>query len=95
MDAPAKVVHTNFFAKIDGDNCTICGACEEICPMDAITIEDTAKILPERCIGCGVCTGACEFDAISVHQKQKNNQYLPPKDMVHMQMEIAKERGLM
>ena len=28
---------------IDGDGCTLCGACEQICPVNAITIERVVK----------------------------------------------------
>ena len=95
MDAPARIVHTSFYAEIDEDDCTVCGVCEEFCPMDAFIFDDTATVNPERCIGCGVCTGSCEFDAIQIHQKEKDAQYLPPRDRVHMQMKIGEERGLL
>jgi electron transport complex protein RnfB len=63
--------------------------------MDAFIFDDTVTVNPERCIGCGVCIGSCEFDAIQIHQKEKDAQYLPPRDRVHMQMKIAEERGLL
>jgi Pyruvate/2-oxoacid:ferredoxin oxidoreductase delta subunit len=62
---------------------------------DAFIFDDTATVNPERCIGCGVCIGSCEFDAIQIHQKEKDAQYLPPRDRVHMQMKIGEERGLL
>ena len=94
MDKPAAVAHTSFYAEVLADNCTSCGLCEERCPMDAITIEDTAVINRDRCIGCGVCVGACSLDAVVLRQKDESNRYVPPADVIEMQMRIAKERGL-
>ncbi|HID72255.1 MAG TPA: 4Fe-4S dicluster domain-containing protein, partial [Thermoplasmata archaeon] len=31
-------------ARVDSDACVACGACVEVCPADAITIEDVAII---------------------------------------------------
>ncbi len=49
------------------DVCINCGACEPVCPVEAIS-EDTAigkrKIDPEKCLDCGACQGVCPVDAI-------------------------------
>lgn len=94
MDKPGQVAHSSYYAAITEEDCTACGICEERCPMDAISIDDVAVVDLDRCIGCGVCSGACEFDAVSVQLKKEEDRYLPPKDMVQMQMKMAKERGL-
>lgn len=40
--------------------CLGCGDCKNVCPEDAITIEDRlAKIDPDKCINCGACMLAC------------------------------------
>jgi len=40
--------------------CIGLGECKEVCPFDAIKIENgIAKIIPEKCKGCGVCVSAC------------------------------------
>ncbi|NYT00173.1 MAG: DUF362 domain-containing protein [Methanocellales archaeon] len=44
------------------DNCTECGACVKICPVDAIR---DLKIDVEKCIRCQGCAEVCEEDAIS------------------------------
>ena len=94
MDKPAEIAHTNFFAQNSPDDCTACGACVEMCPMDAISLEETAEVNLNRCIGCGVCVGACPSDAMSLVQKSTNDRYIPPQNVVEMQMTIAKERGI-
>lgn len=67
--------------------------CIDHCPMDAIELDDTMRITRDRCIGCGVCIGACPVDIIELRQKEEQDQYVPPKDIVEMHKIIAKEGG--
>lgn len=55
-------------AVVDEENCSGCGACEEICIFDAVAAAEdgTAVIDSDRCQGCGICRGACETDAIAL-----------------------------
>jgi ferredoxin len=47
--------------------CTGCGACEEVCPADAIRIQDgTAQVNVETCVECGLCVGECPCEAINL-----------------------------
>jgi ferredoxin len=55
-------------AKVDEDTCTACGACAEVCPADAITVEDSAKVDPELCTECGACVEECPLEAISLEE---------------------------
>jgi Na+-translocating ferredoxin:NAD+ oxidoreductase subunit B len=95
--APARIVNSNFQACVSDDNCTGCLACEKICPMDAIEMNDsgiTAVVNLERCIGCGLCVTVCEFDAISLCDKKDVERWEPPRTLVDTYMRIAKEKGL-
>ncbi len=97
FDKPAKIVSSNFQALVDMDECTGCQACEEICPMDAITMDDKDNIAIvnlDRCIGCGLCVTTCEFDAISLIDKQDTEKTEPPAKLIDTYMKIAKEKGL-
>lgn len=55
-------------AKVDEDACTGCGACAEVCPADAIAVDETAKVDPEICTECGACVEECPVEAISLEE---------------------------
>jgi ferredoxin len=55
-------------AKVDGETCTACGACAEVCPVDAIAVEDAAKIDAELCTECGACVEECPVEAITLQE---------------------------
>ena len=95
MDKPAEVAHTSFYARVVPDDCTACGLCELRCPMEAIRVEETAMVNRDRCIGCGVCGGSCPLDAIKLEHKDPQERYTPPRDVMDMQLKIARERGLL
>lgn len=50
-----------------GQNCYGCGACEYVCPKQAITLKADAEgfLMPvidrERCIKCGLCVRKCTY----------------------------------
>lgn len=94
MEKPAEVAHTNFHARVIPQDCTACSLCEDRCPMDAISVDETAVVNRDRCIGCGVCVGICPPGAIKLHQKGPQERYIPPRDVMDMQLTIARERGL-
>jgi ferredoxin len=55
-------------ACVDEEACTPCGACQAVCPTEAITLGDTAvNVNRELCCGCGACVEACPNDAIKVN----------------------------
>ena len=65
---PAGVCKALITYSIDEENCTGCGACKKVCPVEAITGEkkELHTIDPDKCIRCGACIAACNFDAVTV-----------------------------
>ena len=55
-------------AEVDVSHCVSCGACENVCPREAIKVVHGchAQIDPEKCIGCGLCAKACPSGAATV-----------------------------
>ncbi len=48
------------------DDCTMCGACVDVCSVEAISEGDPKYIIdPELCTDCGECIDECPVEAIS------------------------------
>lgn len=48
-------------------NCVGCGECVDVCPVEAIHMEDDKSVLDrEKCIGCASCVAACPNRALFV-----------------------------
>lgn len=60
-----------YLAEVYADQCIADGLCEDVCPVDAIKVDDSqeqAVVSAELCIGCGLCLAACNFDALALKQ---------------------------
>ncbi|MFP4285556.1 MAG: ATP-binding protein [Desulfovermiculus sp.] len=90
MDRPSQMVHSNFQARVEPEACTGCRGCEDLCPMEAIQVMETADIDQDRCIGCGVCVNGCESGAL--HLVPRESMYEPPRSVVQTYMNMARER---
>lgn len=64
---PTSGNNTAPVAIVDEEACTPCGACQAVCPSEAISLgEETVRIDAEACCGCGACAEVCPNDAIKL-----------------------------
>ena len=58
--------------QVDPERCRGCGRCVEICPFEAVRLEEnpaggyTAVVQRHNCVGCGGCVGRCPVTALDV-----------------------------
>ncbi len=72
---------TYYISVIDEDLCTGCGICVDLCPTDAIQLNqnDQAEREADFCLGCGVCARSCPEEAISLKEGLRRVFILPPR----------------
>ncbi len=61
-----SVASSGFVAQVDKVVCSNCGACQKVCPFNAIN--ENNQVEAEKCMGCGVCVSRCKTKAISLKQ---------------------------
>jgi formate hydrogenlyase subunit 6/NADH:ubiquinone oxidoreductase subunit I len=92
--SPAKAVRSNYYARVEEEECTGCETCLERCQMDAIDIQDdVAQVNLERCIGCGLCITTCPTDAMQFVKKPEAELYTSPATGGETYTNIAMERN--
>ncbi len=66
-----SIMATYFMRETNSNDCTGCGECASICPVDAVQmIDDVPVIDREWCIGCGVCATVCPTDAVVLNVRE-------------------------
>ncbi len=54
-------------AFVNSSKCTGCGACVDVCPVQAISlVNGKAVVDKETCIDCAACTSECPSEAITM-----------------------------
>jgi MinD superfamily P-loop ATPase len=80
-------------AVIDGEKCTQCGLCEELCHFDAIK---DFRVDPVSCEGCGFCYRICPAEAITMEENLSGHWFISDTKygpLVHARLGIAQENS--
>ena len=84
---------TYFLRETDEDECTGCGECVEICPVDALTMEgDSPRVDQGWCIGCGVCVSKCPAGAARLRMRPDKDGDLPAANFRRLHEMILDEK---
>jgi ferredoxin len=51
---------------IDKKKCIGCGDCLDVCPVEALSLENEKAVVNDECIDCGACVNTCPEGAISL-----------------------------
>jgi ferredoxin len=97
-------VHTtNFIPQINRDECTGCGRCVNVCPVEAMSLisandptkpkKKKTELDEQRCLGCGLCVKVCPEHHISLLKRPQ--RVLTPVNGTHRVVMMAIERGLL
>ena len=95
-------VHTtNFLPEIQEGDCTGCGHCVNVCPVEAISLVSAndprnpknkkAQLREETCLGCGLCVRVCQGNHIAL--KLRSQRVITPLSSVHLAVAMAIERA--
>ena len=84
---------------VDESKCNGCGMCFDVCPVEAITVDQVAKIDSATCIDCGSCVAECPNDSISMDemaaaQSARSSCSPPPSQIPTMRDETLPNRFL-
>ncbi|MFX1566753.1 MAG: 4Fe-4S binding protein [Promethearchaeota archaeon] len=89
-----EIIATYFIRETLNDKCVGCGNCIEVCPADAINLEDNIAVIDnDWCIGCGVCVSKCPNDAIKIVLREGLKDKIPEKDFQILHKKILASRN--
>jgi NAD-dependent dihydropyrimidine dehydrogenase PreA subunit len=91
---PRDVIMAAYFIRTtDEDQCAQCGACVDICPVDALRMEEGPPLVDhEWCIGCGVCATVCPTGSVRLELRPDKGAELPEADWTRLHKRILKEK---
>jgi len=83
-------------ARINQEECTVCGACIEVCRFDAIRKTNSEDIVidPLSCEGCAVCSHICPPSAIKMEDAISGEWFISQTSygpFVHARLGIGEE----
>lgn len=54
---------------VDRERCVDCGACVDVCPDRALSLDARLEVDEGRCTGCGTCLPACPSEALTLRER--------------------------
>ena len=79
-----------FIRQTEEDGCVGCGACVDICPVDAVSLKDEKAVVDnDWCIGCGVCAVACPAGAVGITRR---TDMRPPETFSELTRRLREEK---
>jgi electron transport complex protein RnfB len=80
---------SSYVASVSAD-CVGCGACEDRCPVGAVTVGDEGVAVVEEavCIGCGVCAPTCATETLALIRRAEPQA--PPEPIEFVQARLKK-----
>ena len=80
-----------FIRETELAECIGCGACVDICPVDAVKMVDDLPVVDmDWCIGCGVCAVTCPADVIRIRRRRNDAAPESFRDL-HRRIELEKK----
>jgi len=73
---------------IDGALCTECGACEKICPYEAIKLGQKPIFDMNKCYGCWACYNHCPNKAIYTKKYRGIGHYPEPNNQLKEKLKV-------
>jgi len=90
-----SVASSNYFGRIDPEECTGCGTCVDRCQVRAIREENGVSVVNRsKCIGCGLCVTGCPNGAAKLERKSDAESIMPPVDFATWERDRLRSRGL-
>lgn len=88
------IMATYFIRETEDDECTGCGECMEICPVECLSLgSDVVQVDKEWCIGCGVCIEKCPTGAAKLILRPDKKDEIPETNFRKLHEKILEERG--
>jgi ferredoxin len=89
------IMATYFIRETEDEDCTGCGDCVEVCPVECLSLEsnDIIQVDKNWCIGCGVCIEKCSSEAAKLILRPDKKDEIPETNFRKLQEKILEERG--
>ncbi|MBI5585253.1 MAG: 4Fe-4S dicluster domain-containing protein [Deltaproteobacteria bacterium] len=91
---PAEIIFSNYYARVEEEECLGCAVCLDRCQMQALSLNDEglAQVNGDRCIGCGLCVTTCPSGAMQLIPKAADQIRVPPASSAEQMMRLAQVR---